>query len=250
MENVLKKPFYGLVVLGNTIVFSAIELVIGSIVFLFFSTIIGIIMIIIGIYTIVVYAISIHLISPTKTLDQSDILKLKGDELVLDAGCGLGRATIGIAKQLTNGKVIGVDIWDKKEIPGNSVEKAYENAEIEGVTEKVVFQFGDVFDLQFPDEYFDVVICVGLVSSFYNDEKKVKALKELHRVLKLEGFFLIREPISHLKSFIIISPLILLMKLPSKDHWRELIERVGFRFISYMPHPISGSFLMEKTKNE
>jgi len=39
--------------------------------------------------------------------------------------------TIGIAKVLENGKVIGIDIWNKTEIMGNSPERAYENARIE-----------------------------------------------------------------------------------------------------------------------
>lgn len=249
MVNISKKPFYGFVILGNTIIITAIEFVVGIIFILFFSTLLGIIIIGIGIYTVVIYIISIYLIGPTKTLDQSDILKLNGDELVLDVGCGLGRATVGVAKQLTSGKIIGVDIWDTREIPGNSEEKAYRNAEIEGVKNKVKFQFGDVFDLPFSDEYFDIVICAGLISSFYNDNLKLKAMKEIYRVLKTNGIFLMREPIFHLKSFIILSPLMLMMRLPTKKHWKELLEKTGFDSIFYTPHRLSGSYLMKKTES-
>ena len=36
-------------------------------------------------------------------------LKLQGDELVLDAGCGTGRLTAELLKRLPEGRVIGVD---------------------------------------------------------------------------------------------------------------------------------------------
>src|SRR5262245_57304454 len=35
----------------------------------------------------------------------------RGDETVLDVGCGRGLLLIGAAKRLTTGKPIGVDIW-------------------------------------------------------------------------------------------------------------------------------------------
>ncbi len=38
-----------------------------------------------------------------------DRLVLRGDETVLDAGCGSGRVTQALAKRLPHGHVIGVD---------------------------------------------------------------------------------------------------------------------------------------------
>jgi len=37
-------------------------------------------------------------------------LKLRGDELVLDAGCGTGRLTAGLLEQLPNGRVVALDL--------------------------------------------------------------------------------------------------------------------------------------------
>ena len=113
------------------------------------------------------------------------ILKLEGDEKVLDVGCGLGRMTIAVAKRLNEGKVIGVDIWDKMEIPGNSPENAYANAEIEGVRDKVEFRTGNVLDLPFPDNSFDLVTSASVINNLHSLADKSKALKEIFRVLKL-----------------------------------------------------------------
>ncbi|MCX6667983.1 MAG: class I SAM-dependent methyltransferase [Euryarchaeota archaeon] len=246
MTKKTKKPFYGLVALASSILIAATFTIVGVLVFFFYSNLLGIIIFCIGLYSLSSYLVSIYLINPFKSLDLSNILELKGDEILLDVGCGLGRATIGATKLLKTGKVIGVDIWDRLEIPGNSQEKAYENADIEGVKDKVEFRYGDTFDLPFDDYYFDVVICSGLITSFHSDEQKLKAMKEIRRVLKTNGTFLMREPVKKLKSLIILTPQVLLIKLPSKNHWIELLEKSGFKKIDYYPHRISGSFKMIK----
>src|SRR5262245_28869080 len=40
-----------------------------------------------------------------------DLLPWRGDEQVLDVGCGRGLLLIGVAKRMTTGKVTGADIW-------------------------------------------------------------------------------------------------------------------------------------------
>src|ERR1700677_1673734 len=45
-----------------------------------------------------------------------DGLALRGDETVLDVGCGRGLLLIGAAKRLTAGKAVGVDIWRAEEL--------------------------------------------------------------------------------------------------------------------------------------
>ena len=47
----------------------------------------------------------------------------KGDEIVLDVGTGRGLMMIGAARKLTSGKSVGIDIWSKKDLSGNSMEK-------------------------------------------------------------------------------------------------------------------------------
>ena len=50
-----------------------------------------------------------------------DGLKLRGDETVLDVGCGRGLLLIGAARRLTTGKAVGVDIWQAEDRVGNRV---------------------------------------------------------------------------------------------------------------------------------
>lgn len=49
-----------------------------------------------------------------------DRLHLRGDEGVLDMGCGRGAVLTAVARKLTTGRVTGVDIWNKKDQSGNA----------------------------------------------------------------------------------------------------------------------------------
>ena len=71
-------------------------------------------------------------------------------------------------------------------------------------------------------------------------------MKEIYRVLKTNGTFLMREPIKNLKSFIFLTPQLLMLRLPSKNRWIELLKKTGFMDIKYYPHRIAVSFLMIK----
>lgn len=99
---------------------------------------------------------------------------------VLEIGCTNGFSSIEINK-LTNCNVIGIDINKK------SIQNAREKILLNHLNkEKVSFEYGNAEDLSnFDDDSFDLIIC-GNAISFISD--KGKALKEMIRVLKPNGF--------------------------------------------------------------
>jgi len=120
-----------------------------------------------------------------------DQLALKGDEKVLDAGCGLGLMTIGVAKQLKTGKVTGIDTWDPESLSGSSADAAKENAKAEGVSDRVRFENGDPRKLVFPPNNFDVVVSFAALHRLADDHERDQAVSEMLRVLKPAGRLLI-----------------------------------------------------------
>ncbi|GLI52619.1 MULTISPECIES: class I SAM-dependent methyltransferase [Thermodesulfovibrio] len=105
------------------------------------------------------------------------------NSLILEAGCGVGAQTKIVASKNPNSKFISIDISE------DSLNKA--RALIQSLNiDNVEFQVGDIFDLQFPDEYFDhIFICFVLEHL----ATPIEALKSLKRVLKKGGSITIIE---------------------------------------------------------
>jgi ubiquinone/menaquinone biosynthesis C-methylase UbiE len=116
-----------------------------------------------------------------------DSLALRGDERVLDVGCGRGLLAIGAAKRLKNGKVIGIDVWSPFDLSGNTPEAAKANAKIEGVAEKVRIENGDAQKLVYPDNHYDVVVSSLALHNIPEHDARVQAVREILRVLKPGG---------------------------------------------------------------
>lgn len=103
--------------------------------------------------------------------------RLKPGMTVLDCGCGPGTITQGLARAAAPGKVIGCDLE-----PG-MVERAASLAEGKEL-DNLSFQVGNILDLPFEDDTFDVVLSCA-VTEHLNDP--VKAMSELGRVTKKGG---------------------------------------------------------------
>jgi arsenite methyltransferase len=120
-----------------------------------------------------------------------DQLSLKGDEKVLDAGCGRGLMAIGAAKRLSSGKVTACDTWDTSARSGNSGDAARENAKLEGVADRVRVENTDMRELSYPGESFDVVICTSALHHLQDEQDRDQAVRELYRVTKPGGKILL-----------------------------------------------------------
>lgn len=116
-----------------------------------------------------------------------DMIPWKGDEQVLDVGCGRGLLTVGSARRLSNGKVIGVDVWQRGAITGNRAESVLENAQIEHVRDRVEVKEGDARALPFANETFDVVVSNFVVHEMNTRKEREIMMREVARVLKAGG---------------------------------------------------------------
>src|SRR5665213_167551 len=87
-----------------------------------------------------------------------DDLQLRGDERVLDMGCGRGAVLTAVARRLKAGRVTGVDLWSTHDQSGNARDVTLRNAALEGVQDRVEIETGDMRALPFPDGSFDLVV--------------------------------------------------------------------------------------------
>lgn len=113
-----------------------------------------------------------------------DAVNLLPGDTVLDVGCGRGLLLIGAAKRVPKGKAVGVDIWSNKDQYGNSPEVTMANIVAEGVADRAKVQDGDMRQLPFEDESFDVVVSGLAIHNVSLHEDRVEAVREIVRVLK------------------------------------------------------------------
>jgi len=107
-------------------------------------------------------------------------------ETVLDVGCGAGVDTLVAAIMVgTKGRATGMDL-----VP-EMLKRARKNLK-RTTLKNVTFQEGSMEQLPFPEGTFDVVISNG---AFNLIPEKTKALREVFRVLKSSGRFLLADQI-------------------------------------------------------
>jgi arsenite methyltransferase len=111
----------------------------------------------------------------------------RGDERVLDVGCGHGLMLLGAAKRLTSGRAIGIDIWSQEDQKSNSADATMENARREGVADRVELLNADAREIPFPPGSFDVVISSFAIHNIYDRDQRDQAIREIARVLKPGG---------------------------------------------------------------
>jgi arsenite methyltransferase len=116
-----------------------------------------------------------------------DGLHLRGDEHVLDVGCGRGLLLIGAAKRLPRGKAVGLDLWSQEDLSDNSQAATLANAQVEGVADRVEVHSGDMRAMPFPDHSFDAVVASLSIHNIYNREGRREAINEIVRVLRPGG---------------------------------------------------------------
>jgi ubiquinone/menaquinone biosynthesis C-methylase UbiE len=122
-----------------------------------------------------------------------DRLELRGDERILDMGCGRGAVLLMAAQHLTTGRAVGVDLWSRADQSGNAVEATRRNAAAEGVADRVELHTGDMTALPFEDDSFDVVVSSLAIHNISGNAGRQTAVREAARVLRPGGRLLIAD---------------------------------------------------------
>jgi SAM-dependent methyltransferase len=120
-------------------------------------------------------------------------LRLRGDERVLDLGCGRGAVLLLAAEHLTTGRAVGVDLWRRGDQSGNAADATRRNAAAEGVAERIELHTADMTALPFADDSFDVVVSSVAVHNVKGRAGREKAIGEAVRVLRPGGRLLIAD---------------------------------------------------------
>lgn len=125
--------------------------------------------------------------------DLLDKLQLRGDERILDMGCGRGAVLMLAAQRLTTGRAVGVDLWRGVDQSGNSAEATRRNAVAEGVADRVEVHTADMTALPFEDNSFDVVVSSVAIHNIRGRAGREKSIEQAIRVLRPGGKLMIAD---------------------------------------------------------
>lgn len=106
---------------------------------------------------------------------------------ILDVGCGSGVPTIELAR-VSDGEIIGVDT-DEFALKRLSVK-----IEEEGLSDRVQTKKCSLFDIDFPDEGFDIIWAEGSIHMIGFE----RGLREWKRLLKSSGFLVVHDEIKNM----------------------------------------------------
>lgn len=121
----------------------------------------------------------------------------RGDEAVLDVGCGSGMLLNGAAARLKSGKALGIDIWANHGGGGN-LDLLLKQAKAENVADRITFQEVDARNMPFADASFDVVLSSWALHHISRSSQDFgDAVSEMMRVLKPGGMMVVLD-IAHM----------------------------------------------------
>lgn len=144
---------------------------------------------------------------------------------LLDAGCGPGTITLGLAKKVTPGEVVGIDQGPEQ------IEAAKQHA-TQQQAKQVRFEVADICALPFPDNSFDAAYCNAVLAHLQHPEQ---AVRELYRVLKPGGVVGIRNSANQWHLVAPPSPLI----LRGMELYMKLVKaNGGSPYIGQMQHTL------------
>ena len=118
----------------------------------------------------------------------------KGDERVLDVGCGRGLLLVGAAKRLRGrGHATGLDVWSNVDMGGNSPAATARNLELEGMTDRCTLVSESAHEMPFADGSYDLVVSNLCLHNISDRAKRRQAIVEIVRVLRPGGTALLSD---------------------------------------------------------
>lgn len=168
---------------------------------------------------------------------------LSGDQdRLLDAGCGSGRTSVAFAELLGQGRITAVDRFNARYIEAGGQALLAQNLALAGMTGMVEAVQADLTALPFEAASFDSAVSTAVFDHL--GAGKQPALNEVQRVLKPGGRFLMSVWVPSWSTFLVGN--VFSFMLSSRQAWRDMAGKAGFKIITEGVNNFSWYVLLEK----
>jgi ubiquinone/menaquinone biosynthesis C-methylase UbiE len=142
---------------------------------------------------------------------------------ILDVGCGSGVPTLELAR-LSGGEVVGLDVDQ------SLLDELNGKIDGKGLSNRVTTRKCSMFEMDFPDESFDIIWAEGSISVIGFE----RGLKEWRRLLKPDGFLVVHAETRQILGKLMKIPshgyrLLNQLSLPEDAHWTEYYKPLEIR---------------------
>lgn len=164
--------------------------------------------------------------------EELDRLALRGDEMVVDLGCGRGAVLLAAAARLPRGRAVGVDVWRGVDQSGNRPGATLANAAALGLDTRVELHTADVRDLPLPSGCADVVVSSLVLHNLPDPAARAAALREAVRLLRPGGRLVLLD-IAHVAHYAeVLTEAGLLDVRHRNAGWRYFVPPRGSRLLT------------------
>ena len=143
---------------------------------------------------------------------------------------GLRRNSGLLARRLTTGKVISIDIYNPQLAPARWLSRAVSRAKQRIEDPRIEWSSGSIDLLPLPDSSIQTVITIMTLSEYWQQGDREQLLEEIYRLMTSGGTLYLVERVRTISHWLVQGPAA--ARLPQASYWISMLERAGFTEIS------------------
>jgi len=156
-----------------------------------------------------------------------DLGHFRPDDSFVYLDVGLRWLPTSMARRLTTGRIIVIDIYNPLLTPDGNLARAHRQARHPAPDPRLSWRDGDISLLPLADGTVSAVILSEVASEFWQLGDREKLISEIYRILKPGGHFILAERVRTTTNLLMMG--LNGFEVETADYWRNLITRIGFR---------------------
>ncbi|MEW5986676.1 MAG: class I SAM-dependent methyltransferase [Chloroflexota bacterium] len=153
--------------------------------------------------------------------------QLQPTDTIVVVDLGLRWTAVALARRLTSGRVIVIDVYNPQLTPGRPLARLRAQA-IRPITDpRLTWRESSINLLPLPDSSVTVVTLSRVTSQLWQEGDRLLLLKEIYRLLAPGGRLLMSERVRSRANVLIMG--LGGLRLPTAAYWRNLLQRAGFQ---------------------